>query len=98
MSSKKRSRPQRATAPHEAATTSPRRRIIDAQDEPRGTAPLAAAEPNWWATTGEWLRGKGELVWESALVPVMGWLGHVMERIGLGRRVRRISQRTVRNT
>ena len=101
MSSNKRSRPQRAAAPHDTGSTSPRRRIVDAHEErpdSRATPPLFTAEPNWWSTTSEWLRGKSELVWDSAVLPVLGWLGHITERIGLGRRVRRISQRTVRNT
>ncbi len=101
MSSNKRSRPTRAAGSTGPSQTSPRRRVIDANEEgtnPRVSAPMAAAEPIWWQGTSEWLRGKGELVWETVLFPVLSWLGQLLARIGLGQRTRRISQRTVRNT
>jgi hypothetical protein len=101
MSSNKRNRPHRTPSPADDHGTAPRRRVIDAQDgstHPQGMAPLTSAEPTWWTTTGEWLRGKGELVWESALVPSINFVGQTLERIGIGRGTRRINGRTMRRT
>lgn len=59
--------------------------MVDA-DQNAGSRQSPAAftshDPTWWTNATEWLRGKGELLWENSLVPFLGWLGSVPERLG----------------
>jgi hypothetical protein len=57
--------------------------LVDADDS-LAPAPLAVSEPGWADNTGEWLRGKVELNWESRIVPFFQWVGSVPNRLTNG--------------
>lgn len=76
-------RKSRAPQPNGSRTT-PMPSMVDA-DQTAGSRQSSAAftshNPTWWTDATEWLRGKGELLWENRLVPFLTWLGAVPERL-----------------
>ena len=90
-----------ASTPRMAGPASrPYARMVDAEREPdANTSAFTSVEPRWWGNTGEWLRGKTELAWETRIVPAFAWIGAIFARLGnrWGRGVR-IPERHMRRT
>ena len=98
----KQAHPTAEPATPDASAPPPRRyaRMVDAEREPDGnTSAFTSVEPGWWGNTGEWIRGKAELAWETRILPAFAWIGAIFGRLGnrWGRGVR-IPERHMRRT